>query len=307
MFFSFRKLFIATLLISFVPIGRLWACACGCGVFDVGTNGMLMTNEGGMTFVEYDFMDQDKNWNGTSSSPAENNEDKRIKSDFITAGLQYMFNRRWGARAEVPFWHRTFDTTDEDENMVSFTHSSVGDIRLKGVFSGFSPDMSSGVTFGVKLPTGDYKFHGFDRDTAIGTGSTDLLLGAYKVGGLPASPRWNWFANSELDLPVLITPAYRPGSEIDVALGGYYDGWRTGAVKIAPLAQLIGSHRWSDTGQDSSHPDSGYQRLVLSPGVELSLGRWRIYGDVGFPIYQDVNGQQLVATKLYKINVSRFF
>ena len=39
--------------------------------------------------------------------------------------------------------------------------------------------MSTGLIFGVKLPTGDWKFAGFDRDTEIGSGSTDVLVGGY--------------------------------------------------------------------------------------------------------------------------------
>ena len=31
-----------------------WACACGCGVFDVGTSSMFPEGPGGMAFVEYD-------------------------------------------------------------------------------------------------------------------------------------------------------------------------------------------------------------------------------------------------------------
>ncbi len=42
--------------------------------------------------------------------------------------------------------------------------------------------MSSGLSLGVKLPTGDWTYPNFDRDTSIGTGTTDLLLGGYHLG-----------------------------------------------------------------------------------------------------------------------------
>ena len=48
-----------------------------------------------------------------------------------------------------------------------------------GMYTGFSNDMSKGIIFGVQLPTGNYTAPGFDRDTQIGTGSTDLILGAF--------------------------------------------------------------------------------------------------------------------------------
>jgi len=68
-----------------------------------------------------------------------------------------MLTRAWGAEIEVPYWDRHF-TTDVTGmgDIQSFNHSAVGDIRVKGIYSGFSEDMSSGITFGFKLPTGDY-------------------------------------------------------------------------------------------------------------------------------------------------------
>src|SRR5271154_94625 len=70
-----------------------WACACGCGVFDVGTSSMFPEGQGGMVFLEYDYQDQNQNWHGTSSAPAANNDDKEIRTHFVTLGLQYMFDR----------------------------------------------------------------------------------------------------------------------------------------------------------------------------------------------------------------------
>ena len=40
------------------------ACACGCGLYEVGTNSMIPIGAGVMTYVEYDYQDQDHNWSG---------------------------------------------------------------------------------------------------------------------------------------------------------------------------------------------------------------------------------------------------
>lgn len=285
--------------------GMSWACACGCGVFDVGTSSMLPTHQGGMAFVEYDFMNQSKNWSGTSNAPSANNSDKDIKTSFFTAGAQYMFSRAWGAEVEVPYWERHFTSTDDNGDIVSFDHSAFGDVRVKAIYSGFSPDMSSGITFGLKLPTGDYTAAHFDRDTEIGSGSTDILLGAYHMGKLAG--RWNWFANGEFDQPVLVHGSYRPGSELDSVTGIYYNGWHMGNVKIAPVAQVIASGRLHDSGQAANPDNSGYERVLLSPGVEVDTAGFRVYGDVGVPVYQHVNGNQLVASALFKLNISHRF
>ena len=292
------------IFVGFSP-AKTFACACGCGIFDVDTSAMLPTHEGGMAWVEYDFMNQDRNWNHSSSSASANNNDKDIKTNFFTAGAEYMFNRSWGVEAEIPYWQRHFSTVDDSGNANNFDHSAFGDVRLKGIYSGFSADMSSGITFGLKLPTGDWHHVDFDRDTSIGTGSTDVLLGAYHQGYLAGS--WNWFANAELDQPFLIRADYRPGSEVDAVTGVYYNGWTIGDLKVAPVAQVIGSYRHHDNGLAANPQNSGYERVLLSPGVEVNTAGFRVYGDVGIPIYQYVRGNQLTANALFKLNISHNF
>jgi hypothetical protein len=218
-----------------------------------------------------------------------------------------MFNRDWGIMAEVPYWDRYFKTTDDSGNIAGYNHDSIGDVRLKGIYSGFSSDMSGGITFGLKLPTGDFSYPNFDRDTEIGSGSTDVLLGAYHLGRLSEDGSWNWFVNGELDQPVLISGGYRPGSEVDATGGVYYEKWSVGGVKITPVAQMLGSYRLSDRGQQADPEDSGYKRALFAPGIEASKGSWRLFGDVALPVYQNVTGNQLTAPALFKISLSYDF
>jgi hypothetical protein len=283
-----------------------WACACGCGVFEVGTSSMFPMREGSMAFFEYDYQNQLRNWRGDSPVSADDNEDKRIRSSFFTLGYERMFNRSWGVMGEFPVVNRFFKTTDEDSGEIaSFTHTAVGDIRLKGIYSGFSEDMSTGLTFGLRLPTGDDRDDHFDPDVEIGSGSTDLLLGAYHLSALAGG--WEMFANAELDLPVLHDEGYQPGTEMDGAWGAAYSRWAIGPVKISPLAQLVGSHRWSDNGFAADAPNTGYSRVLVAPGIEFGAGPVRLYVDVGFPVYQHTTGNQLVASQYYKLNVSYRF
>ena len=298
-----RRIFLFLSIISVVlNPSALWACACGCGVFDVGTSSMFPTHPGSMISLEYDFQSQNRNWSGTSPSSADNNDDKKILTNFYTLGYQHMFNRAWGFMAELPYWDRNFKTVGDDGSVAGFSHSAVGDIRVRGIYTGFSDDMSTGINFGFKLPTGDYTYPNFDPDTEIGTGSTNLLLGGYHQGVLGAG--WDGFINAQLDQPILNRGGYRPGSQIDGAVGAYYNNLHAGPVKIAPLAQVIESYRWRDNGTLAKANDSGYERILLAPGVEFDIAEVRIYADVGFPVLQNVNGNQLVASELYKLKIS---
>ena len=282
------------------------ACACGCGVFDVGTSSLLCSGKGATVFFEYDFMNQNHNWSGVSKAPNAANDDKQIRSHFYTAGLQYMFSRQWGVMIDVPYAKRYFKTTDDvTGDIVGFTHAAWGDIRIQALYAGFSSDMSTGVSLGVKVPSGGFKDSDFDRDTAIGSGSTDLLLGVYHVGKLVHDNTWVWFGQAQWDKPLAIQGHYRPGAEVDGAIGVYYNDLYIGKnTKIAPILQLIGSSRIKDSGTAADPPNTGYDRLMISPGLELDYDNLKLYGDVEFPVYQHMNGQQLAAPALFKFIVS---
>jgi len=311
-----------SLLAGMIAPSTVHACACGCGVFDVGTGLMLPEGAGGMVYVNYDYQDQDQNWHGTSSAPAANNGDKEIRTHFVTAGYEYMFNRSWGFQVEVPYDDRYFKTTGgpSGSDIVSLNWATLGDIRVEGIYTGFSPDMSTGINFGFKLPTGDYThndaFGDIDRDSELGTGSTDILLGGFHRGNLPGNMGLTWYAQALLDLPVITRNEYRPGIELDTAAGIYYSGLSLGRVKITPVAQVIASERTSDQGAYASgHSmdpplggfDSGYQRIMLSPGIELNMHPVSFYADVEVPVFLDFRGNQLVASWLVKATVSYHF
>jgi hypothetical protein len=299
-----------SLLAGMFAPGIVHACACGCSIFDVGTSSMFPADEGGMAFLQYDYQDQNRNWNGTSQAPAANNDDKKIETHFVTLGLQYMFNRSWGAQIEVPYDFRYFKGTDSSSVVTSRNWNQLGDLRVEGIYTGFLADLSAGVTFGLKLPTGDFNFDPslVDRDTQIGTGSTDILLGGFYRDNLDRNQQWDWFAQLQLDVPALIHDQYRPGVELDTAAGIDYKGFSLGRVKISPLAQVIFSERTSDSGANSASPvASGYQRLMLSPGIEFHIQPVKIYADAEFPVFQNFTGDQLAAPVLFKAGISWMF
>jgi hypothetical protein len=285
------------------------ACACGCGIFDVGTSSMYASHAGAVIFVEYDYLDQSHNWSGTSSAPGANNADKAIRSSFLTLGAQYQFNRSWGLSVELPYWQRHFQTTGESSGaLVDVKHAAVGDIRIKGTYTGFSADMSSGLTFGVKLANGDTGHVGFDPDTQIGSGSTDLLLGGYHLGRLTADSRWTYFLQGQWDQPLAHKDNYRPGAEGVVVSGVYFEGWSTHrALKFSPIGQLRVVYRRPDGSIDARTADTGYVRVLISPGMEAARGNVRVYADVALPLLTNARGNQLFANEMWKLNASYSF
>jgi hypothetical protein len=324
-----RQLGAILLICGLVPPEAL-ACACGCSVFDVGSSALLPKegDHGGAVYFEWDHSNQNRNWSSLSKAPAANNGDKNIQTDWYVVGMNYMVSRDWGVGVRIPTANRSFltdtafpegpgDTPQLERNHVS----TIGDVELTGMYTGFSDDLSKGLIFGLRLPTGDWKAPGFDRDTQIGTGSTDLILGGFWRGLITGDNAWQYFAQTKYLQPLLTHAVadpvfgesmgdYRPGMQLDTALGVTYNNWyNIGPIdKIAPLLQVIVSHRQPDSGPAANPGNSGYDRIFISPGIDFTKvlddannNTFKLYGDIEIPLYQRANGNQLVAPYLCKV------
>ena len=60
-------------------------------------------------------------------------------------GLQYLFNASWGVQLEVPYDFRSFTTKTDAGKVVTDRWSQFGDVRIEGLYTGFSADLSAGV------------------------------------------------------------------------------------------------------------------------------------------------------------------
>jgi hypothetical protein len=339
--------FVAMLLLSSVTIVGLTAtqalaCACGCSVFDVGGIDLPQEQDhGGRVFFEFWSGNQTQNYVGSSIAPAALNTDKQIVTQWYNVGFSYNFNRDWGVMVRIPTANRslTTDTQNPQFGIATFNSKDIGDIEIMGTYTGFFKDMSTGITFGVKLPTGTFTAPGIDRDTQIGSGSTDLLLGAFHRGLLTGDNAWQYFGQFLLRRPFLyqaaadpqgffdgnpgVVQTYYPGYQIDGAAGIVYNNLYhvLGLDKITPLGQVIVSQRSRDEGTGADPYNSGFDRVMLSPGVEFTKvvdeannRVVKLYADLEFPIYYRANAAnnagtegQLVAPMLIKVVASYNF
>ncbi len=53
--------------------------------------------------------------------------------------------------------------------------------------------------------------------------------------------------------------------------------------------------------------NTGYQRILLSPGLEVELRPVTIHADVELPVFQNFTGNQLAASVIFKLAVSYMF
>jgi hypothetical protein len=309
------------------------ACACGCGIFDVGADTLIPNNanSGLAVWFRLAYMDQNQNWEGASKAPAADNGDKQINTTFYFVGGQYVINRDWSVMVQVPVYDRALTTTDDGTvfgragSVYTGHDTALGDTEAMAMYTGFAKDMSTGLGFGVKLPTGDYTGPNgplggpeFDRDSLPGTGSTDLIVSGYHVGALDRSNRLGYFVQGKYQFAVATRDAYRPGNELDAAVGVTYDLGSFGQVaKVAPVVQVLNSYRAHDTGANADTLNSGYERVLIDPGVSVRIRKVRLDADVAIPLYQHTNAAtslapegtsgQLVARTLLKFQVTYDF
>lgn len=298
------KIFLISFLLLGLTTHKASACACGCGIFNVGTSALIPNCQGGLAFLQYDYANQNRNWHKEKEAPAADNHHHKVKTQTATAGLQYMFNRNWGAELRVPMMQREIALTDHATDAeIAAKNRGIGDVRVNAIYSGFSADMSSGVTFGLKLPTGDDNYSAFShKDFQLGNGSTDSILGAYHMGKILDDGSWNYFAQTSWQHPLMTRDGYNPGDELAAATGVYYNAGAIAQVKkVATILQFTGTKKFRETGYKSSYKNSGYSQVFIAPGIELSFGQYKVYADVELPIYQNVNGNQLVADRIFKV------
>jgi hypothetical protein len=296
-----KGLICAAILFASLP-PEAFGCACGCGVYLVGTRYMMVTATGARVFLQYSYLDQNQNWSGVHQASPELNSDRLLTTGFYTLGVQTMINREWGAMGSVQYWDRSREGIEEGGSAFTVRHGAFGDMKLMGMYTGFSEDMSTGLMFGLKLPTGPFSQSLLDRDTQIGTGSTDALLSAYQMD---QEQNWGWYIQGSLAYPLNERDGYKPGNEFNAAIGFHYDGLSSFVV---PIASLVTSFRDRDSGPQADPDNTGYARIFFSPGVEVILGNaFHFDFEFGLPLYTNTNGYQLVAPHLLNSTLSYQF
>ena len=321
------------------------ACACGCSVFDVGGGLLPQENDhGGRIFVEYWHSDQNTNWIGNAKGSAALNQDKNLTTELVQCRLQLHVQSRMGhhgARAlgQSQLHHHCRSDDRRAERLT--TPGIGGDIEIMGMYTGFFKDMSTGVTFGLKLPTGIYTAYGFDRDTQIGSrqhrphsrrvpSRHDFRRQCLAVFLARCSGSMPFLYRASPTIPDAGTwTLYKPGFQADGAIGILYNNctMSSASTRSRRSRQVIASHRAHDSGPAADPLNSGFDRLMFSPGIEFTKVLdeannrvFKFYVDVEVPFYYRTNAAdnggppsaggtegQLIAPVLYKAIASYNF
>lgn len=308
-------------MLACLPLAhRAHACsACGCTLNSDWASQGLAASGGWRLDLRYDFFEQDQLRAGTDAVsrselafPAEQEVQQYTINRNAMLALDYSPNKDWGINVALPWYDRGHATIAEGDTEISTSRDSgIGDLRIVGRWSGLAAQRSSGVMFGLKLPTGDTsdRFDSgpqageiVDRGLQLGSGTTDALLGVYNFGML--SPSWGYFAQAMLQQPLDSHDGFRPGAGINVNLGLRY----IASERFEPQLQLNARAEKREQGVNADIDNSGATLVYLSPGITWNISRrLSAFGFVQVPLYQRVNGLQLEATQFASLGLHYHF
>jgi hypothetical protein len=312
------------------------ACAsCGCTLSSDWESQQFAYTPGLRLDLRWDYLDQDQLRTGLGTiSPAAASKivnsngpqevEQYTRNNYFTLGIDYSKSPEWGVNVQIPYIDRSHSTLGTASDgytggpgggqYVSHT-SSVGDIKVVGRYQGFIPGCSSlGVLFGVKLPTGSYTQTGtstdptapgpvpIDRGLQPGTGTTDVIFGAYYTNALNFD--WGYFTQALFQTALYSTDQYRPGDGFNFNAGLRYLGFSS----FFPQAQFNFRAVERDSGANADTISTGGTLLYFSPGIDVPVSKHlSTYGFVQLPLYQNLNGVQLAPRWTGSIGVRYIF
>ncbi len=291
--------------LALLPVSALACSSCGCTLSSDWDSQGYAVASGFRLDLRYDFLDQSQLRSGTGSvrradfSPPQDREiEQGTLNRYTTLGVDYSPDAAWGVNLQLPWIDRSHQTIAAGDTAVSSSFSrGIGDARVIARYQGFTPQHDVGIQFGLKLPTGrhDDVFasgpqagEALDRGLQPGSGTTDLLLGAYKFGAI--NQDFDWFAQGMLQIALNSRDDYRTGASLNANAGLRY----MVNPGFTPQLQINARVVRRDSGAQADVENSGGSLIDLSPGITARINdRLHAYGFMQVPVYQRVNGFQL--------------
>lgn len=129
------------------------------------------------------------------------------------------------------------------------------------------------------------------------------MLGGFYSQVLPLADS-SWFVQGLWQSALNSREDYKPGRRISFDVGYRYE--LTDSVGL--MLQLNALYRGRDSGAQAEPEDTGGKFLFLSPDVSIAVTKnTQLYAFIQKPLYQHVNGVQLIADWSAVIGVSARF
>jgi hypothetical protein len=261
----------------------------------------------------YQFVDQDKLWDGDSEAgpqaPDEHELEVETRTKTVLATGRAQFGDRVLVTSTLPYMDRFHTHIVQHVVPQSWQYSGFGDLLTIGQLSVLGAQVHSPVSLslrgGIKLPTGRTEVPEVDGEqpepsARPGSGSVDYVAGfqARKLVGtktvhgqriempISLSSTWRWNGRGTED--------YKMGDEVQATLAG---GWAVSSPVRALLQLNYRQHDGDDPGVsgDESHAASGTS-LYVTPGLQGRItNQISAYGYWQIRAYQHTSGPELIA------------
>ena len=336
---------IALGLMSVLIAEQAFACAtCGCSLNSDAAMGYTSAT-GWQASLQLDYINQNQLRTGTSAvsttsvaalndSGGSQEVEKQTINRYFTLGIAYTLDHDWSFRLQIPFIDRSHSTYGNvgvaDLNSANVSGSdvnSLGDIKFVTNWQGLLPTHNLGIQFGVKLPTGNYGGQAsgpivghhpvsvnsgpsagslLDTSLQAGTGSTDLILGAFYLQ--PISQNFDAYINAQLQAAWIHNldqagSDFRPGNQQTVNFGLRY----AENPNFMPQIQINLTHKNADQGALADIYASG-TTAYLSPGFSATVVEGlQAFAFLQVPIYSNLQGYQLFPHWTASVGISHHF
>lgn len=313
--------FLAALAAFAASLAAHASCGSAFCMVNTGWSAQGVWTDPGTRFdLRYEYINQDQPMSGTSKVSVgqipQHHDEVSTKNQNLIASLDHGFGPNWGVNVTLPVVSRDHEHIHNHMGAKipdSWDFTALGDMRVLGRYQ-FAPRQEGerhsvwGLNFGVKLPTGPFdETNGqgqvAERSLQPGSGTTDALLGGYFSQHLPQRDL-SWFTQALYQAALNERDDFKPGEKFGLDLGMRYDM----ASGVGLMLQLNYLYKGRDSGSEAEPNDSGGTFVFLSPGASWNLTRdFQLYGFVQLPLYQKVNGVQLVADYALAIGLSSRF
>lgn len=309
----------ATALHLFPPAAAHASCGTAfCGVNTNWDAQGLWDRPGWRADLRFEFIDQDQPRHGGDKVAVgelhRHHDEVRTLNRNWLLNLDYGFDAHWGVSLVVPYVDRDHTHIHHHHGQQlteAWSFGELGDVRVIGRYQ-FAPrafaDGRHGLKFGLKLPSGDHEVANADGDLAErtlqpGSGTTDLILGAYyQHAGVDS--RLRAFGQALWQQPLAERADFKPGYQLSLDAGLSY----ALGERFTALLQANAQFRGRDGGAAAERADSGSRTFAISPGLSVAVApAAQVYAFVQLPVHQYVNGVQLTADIAYVAGASLAF
>jgi len=307
-----------------IPLFMLTMCAIAAQASCGSASCTLMTDRyaqgsgeghpGWSIDLRYEVITQDrlKGHGGTAGEHGDEEEavlERRTGNHKLVATLEYGVDSNWSVIVRAPLVQRDHRHQLVDEEAVAggeserwrFTEAGDAQTLVRRRFESRTHRATLAVFGGLKLPTGSFDEENTDdiraeRSLQPGTGTTDLVAG---VAGRYAFGMKNSLIGQVGFIEALGSREhFEPGTRLNATVGWSHAVSR----KLGTVLQINAAHQDRDQGAQAEPEHSGSTTVDISPGITVGVGdRSTLYAYAQIPLYQDVNGEQLMPRSAFAL------